>query len=44
MDCWQRGLYLRCGGDTVQLGPAFVMDKADIAEMFNILGDALNAA
>ena len=44
MYCWQRGLYLRYGGDTVQFGPAFVMDKSDIAEMFNIVGDALRAA
>lgn len=44
MYCWQRGLYLRYGGDTVQFGPAFVMDRSDIAEMFNIVGDALRAA
>jgi len=44
MYCWQRGLYLRYGGDTVQFGPAFVMEKDDIAEMFNIVGDALRAA
>jgi beta-alanine--pyruvate transaminase len=44
MYCWQRGLYLRYGGDTVQFGPAFVMDKADMAEMFNIVSDALRAA
>ncbi|MFU8815258.1 MAG: aspartate aminotransferase family protein [Pseudomonadales bacterium] len=44
MYCWQRGLYVRYGGDTLQFGPAFVMDKADIAEMFNIVGDALKAA
>lgn len=44
MACWQRGLYVRYGGDTLQFGPAFVMEKADIAEMFNIVGDALKAA
>ncbi len=44
MWCWQRGLYVRYGGDTLQFGPAFVMDKADIAEMFNVVGDALRAA
>lgn len=44
MYCWQRGLYVRCGGDTLQFGPAFVMDRQDIAEMFNIVGDALKAA
>ncbi len=44
MWCWQRGLYVRYGGDTVQFGPAFVMDNADVAEMFNIVGDAQRAA
>ncbi|MBX3706810.1 MAG: aspartate aminotransferase family protein [Pseudomonadales bacterium] len=44
MYCWQRGLYVRYGGDTLQFGPAFVMEKSDIAEMFNIVGDALRAA
>jgi beta-alanine--pyruvate transaminase len=44
MYCWQRGLYVRYGGDTLQFGPAFVMEKADLAEMFNIVGDALRAA
>lgn len=44
MWCWQRGLYVRYGGDTLQFGPAFVMDEGDIAEIFNIVGDALRAA
>jgi beta-alanine--pyruvate transaminase len=44
MYCWQRGLYVRYGGDTVQFGPPFVMEPSDIAEMFNIVGDALRAA
>ncbi len=44
MWCWQRGLYVRYGGDTLQFGPPFVMDKPEIAEMFNILGDGLRAA
>ncbi len=44
MWCWQRGLYVRYGGDTLQFGPAFVMDRSDIAEMFDIVGDALRAA
>jgi beta-alanine--pyruvate transaminase len=44
MRCWQRGLYVRYGGDSLQLGPPFVMDKPDMAEIFNILGDSLRAA
>ena len=42
--CWQRGLYVRYGGDTLQFAPAFRMDSNDIAEIFNIVGDALKAA
>lgn len=41
MDCWERGLYVRYGADTLQFGPAFVMAPAEIGEMFNIVGDAL---
>ncbi len=44
MECWRRGLYLRYGGDTVQFGPAFVMEKTDLAEMFNIVADVLKAS
>ncbi|MFW6092547.1 MAG: aspartate aminotransferase family protein [Pseudomonadota bacterium] len=43
MACWERGLYVRYGGDTVQLGPAFVMERAEIATMVGILGEALKA-
>lgn len=42
MRCWERGLYVRYGGDTVQFGPAFVMDRSEIAEMFEIVGDVLS--
>jgi beta-alanine--pyruvate transaminase len=44
MACWERGLYVRYGGDTLQFGPAFVMETTDIAEIFNIVGDALKVA
>lgn len=44
MWCWQHGLYVRWSGDTLQFAPAFVMDKTDIARMFDIVGDALIAA
>ncbi|MBK8453965.1 MAG: aspartate aminotransferase family protein [Thiofilum sp.] len=41
--CWDKGAYVRYGGNTIQLAPAFITDKTDLAEMFNILSDALNA-
>jgi beta-alanine--pyruvate transaminase len=44
MWCWRHGLYVRCGGDTLQFGPAFTMAEDDIREMFRILGEGLHAA
>jgi len=44
MQCWQRGLYVRYGGDTLQFGPAFTMSDADIQQIFGIVGEALRAA
>jgi beta-alanine--pyruvate transaminase len=44
MACWQRGLYVRYGGDTLQFGPAFVMEREQISEMFGIVSEALRAA
>jgi beta-alanine--pyruvate transaminase len=41
MRCWGRGLYLRYGGDTVQLGPPLIAEREDLDRMFNILGEAL---
>jgi beta-alanine--pyruvate transaminase len=34
---------VRYGGDTIQFGPAFVMEEADIDRMMNVVGDALAA-
>jgi beta-alanine--pyruvate transaminase len=38
---WERGMYLRCGGDTLQLGPPFIAERAQIDEMCNILADVI---
>ena len=42
MACWQKGFYVRYGGDTIQLAPPFISEKAEIDRMVNALGDALN--
>lgn len=39
--CWERGMYLRYGGDTIQLGPPFICEKSHIDEMCNMLADVL---
>ena len=41
MKCWEKGLYLRYGADTIQFGPPFVSEKADLDRAFSIVHDAL---
>ncbi|MCL1962425.1 MAG: aspartate aminotransferase family protein [Desulfovibrionaceae bacterium] len=41
MACWNKGFYVRYGGDTIQLAPPFISEKAEIDRMVNALGDAL---
>lgn len=42
MRCWQRGHYVRFGGDTIQLAPPFVSTPAQIDELVAVLGEALD--
>ncbi|SEL19629.1 beta-alanine--pyruvate transaminase [Variovorax sp. YR750] len=41
MNCWKKGFYVRYGGDTIQLAPPFIAEKAEIDRLVNALGDAL---
>ena len=41
MTCWDKGFYVRYGGDTIQLAPPFITEKAEIDRLVNALGDAL---
>lgn len=41
MACWKKGFYVRYGGDTIQLAPPFITEKAEIDQLINALGDAL---
>ncbi|MFE8646990.1 aspartate aminotransferase family protein [Sphingomonas sp. NCPPB 2930] len=41
MACWKKGFYVRYGGDTVQLAPPFISEKAEIDRLVSALGDAL---
>ncbi len=43
MHCWKAGFYVRYGGDTIQLAPPFVSEKAEIDRLIGALGDALQA-
>ena len=42
MECWRRGFYVRYGGDTIQLAPPFIVEKSEIDDLVNVLGDVLN--
>ncbi|WP_198972686.1 aspartate aminotransferase family protein [Xylophilus sp. ASV27] len=41
MACWKKGFYVRYGGDTIQLAPPFIAERAEIDRLVNALGDAL---
>ena len=41
MACWKKGFYVRYGGDTIQLAPPFISEKAEIERLVSALGDAL---
>jgi beta-alanine--pyruvate transaminase len=41
MKCWDKGFYVRYGGDTVQLAPPFIIEKNQIDSLVQALGEAL---
>lgn len=43
MDMWQKGFYVRYGGDTIQLGLPFVVSKEEITRLLDALGESLVA-
>ena len=43
MKCWEKGFYVRYGGDTIQIAPPFISEQAEIERLINALGDALQA-
>ena len=40
--CFEKGFYVRWGGDTVQLAPPFVSTKDQIDSLINAVGESLN--
>jgi beta-alanine--pyruvate transaminase len=38
---WERGCYVRWGGDTLQFAPPFVAEKAELDRLFNTLNDVI---
>jgi beta-alanine--pyruvate transaminase len=43
MQCLAKGVYVRYGGDTIQLAPPFISTKDELDRLVSVLGDALNA-
>ena len=43
MKCLANGVYVRYGGDTVQLAPPFISEKAELDRLVSVLADALDA-
>ncbi len=41
--CWEAGVFVRCGGNTIQLAPPFISEKSQIDTLFNVLSDAISA-
>ena len=44
MKCLDAGLYVRYGGDTIQLAPPFIVEKAEIDRIVETLATALAAS
>jgi beta-alanine--pyruvate transaminase len=42
MKCLANGVYVRYGGDTIQLAPPFIVEKPEIDRLVTVLGEALN--
>ncbi|MEJ6654848.1 MAG: aspartate aminotransferase family protein [Pseudomonas sp.] len=42
MKCWKKGFYVRYGGDTIQLGMPFTVEREEIDNVVNAIGDAIN--
>ena len=43
MKCFEKGFYVRYGGDTIQLAPPFTTEKAEIDRLLTALAESLNA-
>jgi beta-alanine--pyruvate transaminase len=39
--CWEKGFYVRYGGDTIQIAPPFISTPEQIDAMINALGETL---
>ncbi|AAZ24746.1 aspartate aminotransferase family protein [Colwellia psychrerythraea] len=40
--CWEKGFYVRYGGDTIQLGMPFIVEHQEIDDVINAVGESIN--
>lgn len=43
MKCWEKGFYVRYGGDTIQIAPPFIVEREEIDRLVNALGDVIQS-
>ena len=41
MKCWEKGFYVRYGGDTIQLGLPFIVENQQIDDLINAVGESI---
>ncbi len=41
MKCWEKGFYVRYGGDTIQLGLPFISEREEIDNVINAIGESI---
>ena len=41
MRMWEKGFLVRYGGDTIQLAPMFVMERADMESLIGALAESV---
>mgnify|MGYP000750660065 CR=1 FL=1 len=41
MKCWEKGFYVRYGGDTIQLGLPFTVEEGEMDSLINALGESI---
>ncbi len=41
MKCWEKGFYVRHGGDLIQLGLPFTVEKEEIDSLINAIGESI---
>ena len=43
MKCLEKGVYVRYGGDTIQMAPPFISERAEIEKMITVVAESLDA-